>query len=302
MELRNLQTFLRAAELRSFSEAARQTGYSQSAVSAQIAQLERELGVPLFDRIGRTVSLTEQGRDFLEYAGRILRLTDAAARHLQKAPEVAGELRLAMAESLLLTAFPPVLAELRARYPQVRVVVRTGVTGEMVSLLERGQADLIYTLDRRIRQQALACELEQAEPVCFIAPVGHPLADGRPRRLQELLGEPFLLTERRMSYRDQLDQLLAARGLTLEPVLELGNTELLCRLVGQGMGLSFLPGFVARPAAARGEVARIPVEDCPVDIWRQLIRHRGKFVTPAMQALTNLLHERQEGGAPPPSF
>ena len=78
MELRTLATFIRVAQLRSFSQAARETGYSQSAVSTQIGQLERELGTPLFDRVGRTVSLTQQGQIFLEHAQNLVRMSETA--------------------------------------------------------------------------------------------------------------------------------------------------------------------------------------------------------------------------------
>ena len=78
MELRTVNTFLHIAELHSFSRTARQLGYSQSAVSSQIAQLEAELGAPLFDRVGKTIALTPQGRQFFEYAQNILRMAENA--------------------------------------------------------------------------------------------------------------------------------------------------------------------------------------------------------------------------------
>ena len=100
MELRIINTFLHIAELRSFSRAARELGYSQSAVSAQIAQLEAELETPLFDRVGKTVRLTDAGQTFLSYARTLLATSEQAKAALQPARQVGGTLRIALADSL----------------------------------------------------------------------------------------------------------------------------------------------------------------------------------------------------------
>ena len=98
MELRNINTFLHIAELHSFSRTARQLGYSQSAVSSQIAQLEAELGTPLFDRVGKTVRLTDAGQTFLGYARTLLETAQQAQAALQPARQISGSLRIALAD------------------------------------------------------------------------------------------------------------------------------------------------------------------------------------------------------------
>ena len=96
MELRTINTFLHIAELHSFSRAARELGYSQSAVSAQVAQLEAELETPLFDRVGKTVRLTDAGQTFLTYARSLLATAEQAKAALQPARQVSGTLRVAL--------------------------------------------------------------------------------------------------------------------------------------------------------------------------------------------------------------
>ena len=114
MELRNINTFLHVAEMHSFSRAARELDYSQSAVSSQIAQLEEELGVPLFDRVGKTVRLTDAGQTFLHYARTLLTTAQQAKAALQPAPEARGTLRVAIADSLCSALMPGVLARFHA--------------------------------------------------------------------------------------------------------------------------------------------------------------------------------------------
>ena len=104
MELRTVNTFLHIAELHSFSRTARQLGYSQSAVSSQIAQLEAELGTPLYDRVGKTVRLTDAGQTFLGYARTLLETAQQAQAALQPAQQVRGSLRIALADSVCSTS------------------------------------------------------------------------------------------------------------------------------------------------------------------------------------------------------
>ncbi len=291
MEFRNLTTFVRAAELRSFSQAARQLGYSQSAVSMQIGQLESELGAPLFDRVGKTVALTPQGLRFYEHAQNILRMAESARDEMNNAAAVSGQLRLMMAESICMSLFPPVLARFHARYPEAQVVVKTGTTEDMFRALIQNDADMIFHLDHPIYRSDIVVPVAQPVPIIFVAPAGHPLAGRDSVPLAECLRCPFILTEKGMSYRSQLDAQLAKRSMALNPFLELGNTDVIARLVAQGMGLSFLPEFVVRDQLAQGTIVRLNVEGISVELWRQVIYHKGKWMTPAMQAMIDIIRE-----------
>ena len=135
MELRIINTFLHIAELRSFSRAARELGYSQSAVSAQIAQLEAELETPLFDRVGKTVRLTDAGQTFLSYARTLLATSEQAKAALQPARQVGGTLRIALADSLCSAFLPDLLQRYHALCPQVELVLHSATADEMMQWL-----------------------------------------------------------------------------------------------------------------------------------------------------------------------
>ena len=291
MELRTINTFLHIAELHSFSRAARELGYSQSAVSAQVAQLEAELETPLFDRVGKTVRLTDAGQTFLTYARSLLATAEQAKAALQPARQVSGTLRVALADSVCSTFLPDLLQRYHALCPQVELVLRTATADEMLRLLSANQIDLAYTLDQSLLLPSLTLAVNVPEPVCFVAPAGHPLAARDTVSLEELVQQEFLLTERGMSYRDALDQCLAAHGLQLQPYLELGSAALLCQMVEQGMGLSFLPEYIVRSALAEGRLARLNVPDCTVMMHRQLFYHRDKWVTPQMNVFIELVRQ-----------
>ena len=161
----------------------------------------------------------------------------------------------------------------------------------MLQMLTTNQVDLAYTLDHPLLQPTLVRAVDVPEPVCFIAPAGHPLAARDTVSLEELVQQEFLLTERGMSYRDALDQCLAAHGLQLQPYLELGSAALLCQMVERGMGLSFLPEYIVRAALAAGMLARLNVPDCRVEMHRQLFYHRDKWLTPQMKGFIALVRE-----------
>ena len=291
MELRNINTFLHIAELHSFSSAARELGYSQSAVSAQIAQLEAELGTPLFDRVGKTVRLTDAGQTFQGYARSLLVMAQQAKAALQPARAVTGTLRVALADSVCSTFLPGLLQQFHALCPQVELVLRTATADEMLRLLGANQIDLAYTLDQPLLLPSLTLAVNVPEPVCFVAPAGHPLSGAEAVPLDILAQQEFLLTERGMSYRDALDQRLAARGLAVHPYLELGSASLLCQMVERGMGLSFLPEYIVRSSLSAGRLARLNVPDCTIVMHRQLFYHKDKWLTPQMKMFIELVDQ-----------
>lgn len=291
MELRTVNTFLHVAELHSFSQAARELGYSQSAVSSQIAQLESELETPLFDRVGKTVRLTDAGQIFQNYARSLLTTAQQAKAALQPEQQIRGTLRVALADSVSSAFLPDLLRQYHARCPQVELVLCTATADEMLRMLASNQTDLAYTLDQPILLSSIVLAVDTPEPVCFVAPAGHPLAGQEVVTLEELTRQEFLLTERGMSYRDALDQCLAAQGLEIHPYLELGSAAQLCQMVERGMGLSFLPEYIVRPALAAGTVARLNVPECQLQMHRQLFYHRDKWLTPQMKLFIELVQK-----------
>ena len=291
MELRTVNTFLHVAELHSFSQAARELGYSQSAISSQIAQLESELETPLFDRVGKTVRLTDAGQIFQNYARSLLTTAQQAKAALQPEQQIRGTLRVALADSVSSAFLPDLLRQYHARCPQVELVLRTATADEMLRMLASNQTDLAYTLDQPILLSSIVLAVDTPEPVCFVAPAGHPLAGQEVVTLEELTRQEFLLTERGMSYRDALDQCLAAQGLEIHPYLELGSAAQLCQMVERGMGLSFLPEYIVRPALAVGTAARLNVPECQLQMHRQLFYHRDKWLTPQMKLFIELVQK-----------
>ncbi len=290
MELRNIKAFLYVAEQESFSRAAVLLGYAQSTITAQVQQLEQELAVPLFERIHKTVRLTSAGREFLSYAQTILHTAEDAKTRMRHLPMASGTLRLAMAESLCTVYFPRILALYHQACPQVEIRLLTGDTVDLFQKLRHNEVDLVYTLDHRIYSPDIVTVLEKREEIIFVASPQHPAAF-QPLFFSDLVEQEFLLTEKNMSYRQHFEERLAMQSLEIKPFLEFGNVDMLRSLVEKGIGISFLPAFAVRDSLQAGTLVRLQVKEEPFFVWRQLVHHKSKWLTPPMKAMISLMQE-----------
>lgn len=289
MDLKNLNTFLQVAESGSFTRAGETLGYSQPTISIQIKQLEQELGILLFDRIGHTVRLTDKGRDVLSYAQRICHMCQEMTMQTSHSAEPRGLVRVAMADSLCSPLIRGGFARFQELHPYISIKITTAGTDEMFRLLDHNEADIVCTLDNHIYDANYVVASEEKIGVHFVISSGHPLAGRDTVSIDELLTQPFLLTEKGMSYRRLLDEMLARESREIQPVLEIGLAGILCELVENGMGVSLLPDYVTESAVRQGTVTRLHVPDYEPELWKQLLYHRDKWLSPQMEAVLNHL-------------
>lgn len=296
MDLKNLTTFIHVAELNSFTKAAEVLGYSQSTVSFQIRQLETELNAQLFERIHHTVALTEKGREVLDYAHRIRRMTLELTENMAQRQGLKGHIRLAMADSLCDSLFDGNFPDFCRQHPGITLKIIAAGTEEMFRLMNHNEADAILTLDSHIYNREYVIFREETVRMHFVAAASCPLAKRASLRVGELLSWPFLLTEKGMSYRRLLDEGLAKRSLEVAPVLEMGSARLICSLIGEGAGISFLPDYVTQQDVEAGAIVRLNVTDFEVEIWKQLLYHRDKWVSPQLEAVLGYCAKREFTG------
>lgn len=284
MDLKALNTFLQVAESGSFTKAGEKLGYAQPTVSIQIKQLEDELGARLFDRLGHTVRLTDRGKSILSYAQSICHMCQEMTAEDHRPESLSGEIRLATADSMCSPLLSRGFAQFRKRYPNLSLKVTTAGTEELFRQLNHNEADIVCTLDSHIYHTDYVIATEEEVGVHFVAAADDPLAARESLTMEELLTRPFLLTEQGMSYRRLLDEMLAKHSLEIQPILENGRADILCELVEQGMGISFLPDYVTENAVQRGTVVRLYVPGYETELWKQLLYHRAKWMSPQMEA------------------
>ena len=289
MDIKNLTTFIQVAELSSFSKAGDRLGYSQPTISVQIRQLEDALGVQLFDRIGHAVRLTEQGHNLLPYAQQVCQLCAQMTQPPKR--EKPTVIRLATADSLCTPLVMGPLSQLHARYPNLFLQVTTAGTDQLFSMLDHNEVDIVCTLDSHIYNSRYVIAAEEKVGVHFVTHKSHPLAGKQCLTRKDLLGQDLLLTEKGMSYRRLLDEWMAKASMELTPVLEIGSADLLCRLVEQNMGISFLPDYATQAAVDAGSIVRLQAEGFQPELWKQLLYHREKWLSPPLQTVIEYLSQ-----------
>lgn len=292
MELKNLMTFTQVAEMCSFTKAAEHLGFSQSTVSFQIKRLEEELQSQLFERVNHTVVLTPKGREVLKYAHQISKLTVELKENMQDEKEITGHVRLAMADSLCDSLFRENFCTFRERYPGITLKIIAAGTEEMFRLMNHNEVDAILTLDNHIYHTEYVVVREEKAKMHFVAGADCPFSQEK-LSVQELLNQPFILTEKGMSYRRLMDERLAQMSLEVQPILEIGSTNRICPLVEQGVGISFLPDYITEMEEKAGKICYLNVPDFEIEVWKQLLYHRDKWVSPQMEAVLQYCVDRE---------
>lgn len=293
MDLKNLTAFIHVAELGSFTKAGVALGCSQSTISFQIRQLEEELGFPLFERINRTVVLTEKGREVLVFAHQIRKMTAELKQNIHADSAHPVRVRVAMSDSLCNSLLADNFQSFLDKHPGIHLKIVAAGTEEMFRLLDHNEVDAILTLERHIYNTEYVIVREEQVENHFVVSADSPLASTGSIPIAELVHEPFILTEKGMSYRRLLDEQLAQRSLEILPVLEIGNAHLICELVQQGLGVSFLPDFVTQKAIDEGKLVSLDVPEIQVSIWKQLLHHRDKWLSPQISTVLAYMVDRE---------
>lgn len=253
MELRHLRYCVALAEVQNFTLAAERTHVTQSTLSHQIKQLEDELDVTLFNRDGKSVSLTQAGRDFVDTITPILKQVDAAVGALKAPPDqLTGELRIAATHSFNVQLIPQCLAAFMDKFPQVKVIVEELSGDQIAQGLETGTLDLGVSY-RPAVPRGLWFEPLFNEELKLIMSPNHSLAKRKRVRMVELNGLPLALLTRNFSTRQLLEECFEAAGAepqvvaemnAISPMVELVRRTRLCSIVSDN-ALSGEPDLVA---------------------------------------------------------
>lgn len=292
MDIRNLTTFVHVAELGNFSRAAERLGYSQPTISVQIRQLEQELGFRLFDRIGHAVRLTDKGRDMLSYAQQVCLLCQQMVEDDNGDEERETLIRVATSDSLSASLLYECFPYIREKHPNIHIELTTAGTEDLFRMLDHNEADIVCTLDNHIYNTSYRIKGEKKVGLHFIVPARSPLEDKDSLSIEDILAQDWLLTEKGMSYRRLLDEWLAKASLEVRPVLEAGQADLICSLVEMELGCSFLPDYITEDAEKQGTIKRLTAKGFEPDLWKQILYHREKWVSPSMQTVLRIMTER----------
>ncbi len=290
MDFTHLQTFRVLVEELSFTRTALRMNYAQSTVTGQIQGLERVLGVPLFNRLGRNLQLTEPGIRLLHYTDEILRLVDEAYSEVPGTQHPSGPLIVGTVESLCAYRLSPILQEFRSRYPQVRLIFRTGVSADLREQTRKGALDLALILDSPTQDEALTIERLRTEPMLILVNRAHRLATNGKAKPTDLEGETLLAPEPG-SYRNLFERYLVESGVRRTTTIEFSSVEAIKQCVIAGIGITLLPEMTASREVGSGELVGLVWDGPSFPIETQVCWNKKRWQSPASSAFIEIVRE-----------
>lgn len=249
MELRHLRYFVAIADAGSMARAAEQVFVTQSTLSHQLAQLEEEMGCPLFERIGRTLRLSDAGRELLGHARGVLAQVEEGKRAVGRLGSLdSGALRVGVIHTLVTGLMPQVVAPFLRAHPGLRLQVVELTALEIESQVAEGLLDLGVAF-HPTHSDAVMGEHLFDDALHLAVPTDHPLAKRRTLRFAQLADVPLALLGQRFATRRMLDAHFQRAGISPRVVVEIDSVDALQRIVEQGAAATFLPGFTTRRSA-----------------------------------------------------
>lgn len=292
MELKYLNTFRVIVETGSFTSAAKKLNYTQSAITFQISQLEQELSIKLFEKIGRKMILTQAGKLLVPYVNDVFRSIDKLYYFENDLLSYQGDLYIGIGETLLCYCIPPVLKKFRKIAPKTRLHIQSMNCYDIRDEVVQGTLDLgvfyedigglgcnlsSYPLGNYQLKLVASPEIKQHYPE-FITP-------------DRIIPIPLIINEPTCIFRQIFEQYLSEKSISLDYTIELWSIPTIKNLVKNNMGISFLPAFVVEEELKCGELVEIPTAISHTKISAICAHHKNKWISPVMQLFINLCQE-----------
>jgi len=278
MELRHLITFKTIVEKNGFNKAAEHLGYAQSSITTHIKELEKELGRPLFDRLGKRVLLTHFGKQYLPFANQIIELYDQSLT-IDKEPQ--GNLTIGISESLTICRIPLILLEFKQKYPKVSLYVKSLENYDVTKSLQSGDIDLALVLEKENwTQEELYIKELVREKMVFISP--HSKGDTL---------NTALYSDLRCSYKSVFDDYITINELDIKDSIEFQSIEAIKHCVKNGLGVSLVPFFSVKEELKNGIFKGQKVPNQQNSLSTYLTYHKDKWLSPSIISMINLVQK-----------
>ena len=295
MDFDQLTTFVQVSKLKSFSKAGQKVFRSQSAVSAQIRQLEQAYHAKLLDRSAKSVELTPAGVVLFEFAERLLRLRDESMQVVaDRGNVVQGPVAFGANEATCLYLLPDILAEFQRRYPLVQISIYRNFSHKILQRLEEGSLDLgIVTLP--VKSPNLKIHTINRDRLRFMVSAKNPMAQRSHVTLEEVASSPLIFPKTGFT-RQVLDKLFRPYRSRLRIAMELPSIGMIKTFVAADVGISIISESFARDQVKSGEVKLLNVEG--FDMYRELalVYRRDRSLPRAVQALIGMIRENRKPG------
>jgi DNA-binding transcriptional LysR family regulator len=283
MELRQLKTFIAVATQLNFNRAAVILNYAQSTISAQIKALEEDFGVPLFDRLGKRIVLTEAGQTLLRYARKMVSLEDETFAQVSGQEKPRGLLSVRAPQSISTYYLPAIIEIFQKQFPLTSLDISACAFHALQQELKSGITDVAFLLTDMISSKELHCEMLGRQALVIAAHPGHALVARQAIQAEDLKGQTLLLPKYDCGYKMVFEQLLNERKVRAETVIEYNSIEAIKQCVLRGLGITILPETALRSEIEQKRLAALPWSEGQLETAVLMIWHKDKWVSPALK-------------------
>jgi len=290
MELRHLITFRNIVELKSFKKTAQKLNYSQSTVTEHIQIIERELGTPLFNRLGKTISVTHVGLELYQNVLELFEIYNKIQNLNSDDSNLKGIINIGASESLIVYKLQPVLSEFRKLHPNVNIRLISNSCSNLRKKIHTGELDLIITLGPKKEIKDLINHLIKKEPLVFIKSINHTLNQNT-IKITDIIDECFIFTEKGCSLRNYFEKYLFNYSITPKSSLEFSSMEAIKKCVEGNLGISLLPLMNVENDINKGIITKINIQE-NLFFYSQISFHKDKWISPLMKEFINITIEK----------
>ena len=289
--LRQLRTFKTVADLNSFSLAAQRLKLSQPSISYQVKELEETLGLPLLDRLGKRVQLTEAGTLLYGYARRMLDVLDEATVAIEEIRGIKrGSLRVGASTTVGIYLLPAALGAFKKLHPGLVISLEIGTRTRVQEQVLRNELDLAV-VGPASKDPELAIIPFLSDELVVVAPAGHPLESSRSLGLKELADQPFIMREVASGSRLSFEKAARKAGARLKVAMELGSNGAIKHAVESGLGLAVISRYACALEFSSGRLVELDVRGFPIRRDWHIVHLRRRRLPASVRSFIDFLKD-----------
>ena len=296
MDIKNLYTFKAIIDEGSFINAASVLNYTQSTITFQVRQLEKELGIVLFEKIGRRMVLTQAGKNIAPYVQDTIEAYEKMKNVGKDYSQICGELHIILSETILCYKMQQAIRAFHARAPRIKIKMRSLSCHATKQALIEGSADIGVCYDEsevddRLVIKALGkCKMELVASKQLVEQMGSDSLDFT--KESTTIDTSFITDEPGGIFRSNFEDYIKQHNIVMNPTIELWSTETIKSMVLAGVGIAYLPKFVLQKELDREELIALPQNISYEKIRAIYCYHKNKYVTPQMKLLMNIMDKK----------
>lgn len=289
MDIKYLKSFIKIAELGSYTAAAAHLNYAQSTLNNQVKSLERELGYPLFDVINNKIYLTNEGVKLLDYAYRAVDHEIDFFNSINQESVGKHKISIGAVESIMSSFVIDAVGEFLKIHPEVNIFLDQDIAGNLFQSLKENKLDIIITMGDPIVSENIAVIGHKKVQAKFFSRKDHPLLQQETVRLSDILQEKLVLTGNNSYVKNRFDEIARKSKIKYNSNIRSNWASVVMSLVKKDQYVALLPEYLIYPILDDSDIVILDVDDFNLEFYLQICHHKGKSLYPLHKELVDLI-------------